>query len=890
MTPDDFQSSNTFPFVVHIGRHKTGTTSIQNFLNRNRAHLQTCGIHFPAPLELHANAAVQLMHDQGTPLPPDIAHRFPWLSDPAASPIRALRRGAEESGCRMALVSSEGFCNVQPTFLARHFGPERTTILAYIREQLEYLVSAYAQAIQETKRTYSFAEFEAAEYLDYGAFLEQWGAVYPGRLSIRVYERESLAGGDVREDFLRAIGFGSSEGFLFPKVLSNPSIGGPLLRFKILLNQLSPWPVERLMPATYRRLGLLAAEEERFRAKPHLPPELVAAIRDKYAESNARVVRDHLADRRGIGLFREIDRWQGCADDRLVLEDFSRIMEHFREADPEFHADHHDLLRSEVSRTQVPVTEVSEACEPSAPAAHLLPEDGSCIRAVYYFGSACPMSFWDAFRREEVDAHLSRIVADGFNAIIFLVPVGLVQLRESGDPLYTRFLDDLDFLAGRCRSHRLSYMLRVFYVWDSYPLPIDKARLTWSIYQPDRFPAYRDHLQDLWGRVSEDRSFLFAFTTWEDITPQLTVVIPAAPEARRIEVADCIRLPPDLRDGGGIPATGSVVYGRYVAHIDRLFVETNAALREVFPRLTAEVRVDVTPTPGDGFQLHDLQFGIGRATGIVGTYYAPYMGARNDGGEIDGEAAWQAFLRSQRLPDRDSQLRVFIDQLILRIGQEKFAHFSRIKSEHLPDLLLQRIAEWLPRNGIGYASWSFQDYVLSATSNAAFRLGDAAGWSLEGGARCKSQGIVEMAGTSAIAQRRLTRRVLRPHVHLEITQAASATLAVDLGHGEREIPGVPFEGPGEVRLGPDFFGTDATQFRVVLRSGRCSLSRAFLGWDHHSNGGYAVDWKPGEMSALWRQFNELLAAPQTRLGSVPAPSSAPVRSGPWKRLWRLITR
>lgn len=139
---------------IHVGPHKTGTTSLQNFLFRYRKKLLTGGILFPddeiAPWFTQHRLAFALRgikdtrrHDQ-----PDAEAELAWIT-----------KQIDRSKATTAVLSAESFFSMKPAAIKRlreAFAPYDCRIVFYARPQDETFVSTYAQKIK-SPRTY-FAE------------------------------------------------------------------------------------------------------------------------------------------------------------------------------------------------------------------------------------------------------------------------------------------------------------------------------------------------------------------------------------------------------------------------------------------------------------------------------------------------------------------------------------------------------------------------------------------------------------------------------------------------------------------------------------------------------------------------------------------------------------
>lgn len=218
--------------IVHIGRHKTGTTSIQAWIGRNRARLAEAGIccedflttrgridHFgfalapAAPLSGQVRPPPQILAQHGIHGPAAIA--------PAARRFEAdLDALLARRPAPVYLVSSESIggwfrrpeaiASLDGWFRARF---ETVRYVAYIRRQDDFVTSLYFQMLKAgaTETLAAFACRNARQsHLD---FARAWReAVGRERFDLRLLEPDWLCGGDLIADFAAAAGI-DPEGF-----------------------------------------------------------------------------------------------------------------------------------------------------------------------------------------------------------------------------------------------------------------------------------------------------------------------------------------------------------------------------------------------------------------------------------------------------------------------------------------------------------------------------------------------------------------------------------------------------------------------------------------------------------------------------------------------------
>lgn len=273
-------------FLLHIGRQKSGTTTLQQAFAGNRAYLASRGTLYPGAGE------TEIAHHRLSRF--FRAVRKGEVVDAEQRSVDLRRLTGEIAGARerRVLISSEGLQNSDPRDVALVFPPERTRIVVYLREQLDFAVSAYCQAIQAQARTDNLRRFVRRTRGDYAAFLDRWSDAFgQDRLVVRVYDRANLRDGDIVADF-----FHEALGIAPPAhraAGSNPSIGGLVLALKHLINATLD-PAVASSTGTYRLLSRLAASDPAYRRKPGIPDWLAEEVRGRFARSNAEVARRYL--------------------------------------------------------------------------------------------------------------------------------------------------------------------------------------------------------------------------------------------------------------------------------------------------------------------------------------------------------------------------------------------------------------------------------------------------------------------------------------------------------------------------------------------------------------------------------------------------------------------
>jgi hypothetical protein len=286
---------------LHIGWHKTGSTSIQRFLAANREPLRAAGVDYPEAgmiATAHHLAAWSLQE----PLRSAWARRigFQGRAEPLFAEIleQSARRGA-----RALILSSEEF-SLQHAYrlerLARVLEGSDVTVIAYLRRQDRYLESLYGQMVKMAfvRLSSGFDDFVRARLqrgdLDYHALFTRWAEVFGSqRLVLRVYDRERLHGRDARLDFMRALGLEGLAGLQVAPDDANESLGRDAVLFLRRVNAAALGGGEHL-----RVVGALRALQDEGGRSPAPLCDAIDRLRilAPLRESNRRFGEEFLGD------------------------------------------------------------------------------------------------------------------------------------------------------------------------------------------------------------------------------------------------------------------------------------------------------------------------------------------------------------------------------------------------------------------------------------------------------------------------------------------------------------------------------------------------------------------------------------------------------------------
>lgn len=141
---------------LHIGPHKTGTTSLQNALLRETVRLQALGVEYVvAGGRGNANFAARAIRNKPTQkLESAVAVPRKYWTD--------LLRSVSSSSARVCIISGEGFadCNDDEiALIARELAPGRLRIVLTLRPIAKILPSQWQQYVQNAMMSGSFEDW-----------------------------------------------------------------------------------------------------------------------------------------------------------------------------------------------------------------------------------------------------------------------------------------------------------------------------------------------------------------------------------------------------------------------------------------------------------------------------------------------------------------------------------------------------------------------------------------------------------------------------------------------------------------------------------------------------------------------------------------------------------
>jgi len=184
--------------ILHIGTHKTGTSSIQYSLLRNSNLLQKNSIRY-VPLHRYRNILKDLAQEQID------LKKFQKF---ACDPLSALLLSAERLSGNLATYNDNLFQElINLKKISEHFD-FKLKVMCYLRKQDSYLESAYMQHLKWGYKD-TFSKFlEAKENSqDWLMFYESLRSIFDeNNLVVKPFEKKFLYQNDVVADFWKELG------------------------------------------------------------------------------------------------------------------------------------------------------------------------------------------------------------------------------------------------------------------------------------------------------------------------------------------------------------------------------------------------------------------------------------------------------------------------------------------------------------------------------------------------------------------------------------------------------------------------------------------------------------------------------------------------------------
>jgi hypothetical protein len=254
--------------LLHIGRQKTGTTSIQRYLLEKSEILEEAGYYYSR----------EATHKR------EGHHEYAKLLETSGLKVKGrdsnLKERLDQFGKlfdylkpdKINIISSEAFQNCDPKVVKMAFEDHEVSVACYIRCELDAVVSSYAQKVHASRYSGSMEDYVLETKLDYYTFLTKWSYVFGSKFTVRAFDKNYLTEGNVLCDFFGNFLHMDAPDDALTFKDSNPSLTNRMLALKLKVNSNG-----KRINRVYRRLSLLS-KLDKDSGKVRMSEELKAKI------------------------------------------------------------------------------------------------------------------------------------------------------------------------------------------------------------------------------------------------------------------------------------------------------------------------------------------------------------------------------------------------------------------------------------------------------------------------------------------------------------------------------------------------------------------------------------------------------------------------------------
>ena len=220
--------------ILHIGTHKTGTTSIQDVLRASSDVLRRAGILFP---EAGCPPGLSGQHMLAWSVLSSKHHKLPSPKPPV---WEALWREIDTLRPRKVILSAEAFSRADASeveVIRKKMEGKEVSVVCYLRDPAAYLKSAYKQQVKMGKCSDSFSSFvkDGVKDVDYKSLVDRWARVF-GASNVHVRPFDEAIQRGLLSDFAQVAGI--DESILVQETHSNVSPPDAVIQIVRYLNLL----------------------------------------------------------------------------------------------------------------------------------------------------------------------------------------------------------------------------------------------------------------------------------------------------------------------------------------------------------------------------------------------------------------------------------------------------------------------------------------------------------------------------------------------------------------------------------------------------------------------------------------------------------------------------
>ncbi len=300
--PDDqpqCQKRKKKTLYLHVGIHKTGSSSIQHFLYHNRKRLNMSGLLYPSK---HSSGyehyyTSEFFDTEKQELPYFVEERYQTREN-WESAIQAQRRELLQSSVDKCVLSSEDFWRCNYTAISNFYRDFDTKIIIFLRRQdvwLESMLNEYIKMYVNMKHGLTEYVRKIESRVDYYQLLSQWAELFgQENLIIVPFQKTSFPEG-LEKKFLQLIDIPWNVRFQLQQAKN-------IRLNRDCIDYLADFPMtgsRRVRSPEFRRIiELLQKYSQMQPNKPEYQciysPEERLRFLEKYRESNQRVATEFL--------------------------------------------------------------------------------------------------------------------------------------------------------------------------------------------------------------------------------------------------------------------------------------------------------------------------------------------------------------------------------------------------------------------------------------------------------------------------------------------------------------------------------------------------------------------------------------------------------------------
>lgn len=499
------------------------------------------------------------------------------------------------------------------------------------------------------------------------------------------------------------------------------------------------------------------------------------------------------------------------------------------------------------------------------------------VIAAHYFSDGWPLDSLQVMRRSAVRRELALLRKDGFNTIIVVVPWRSFQSSQTPISYDVFYEAQLRLVLYESQRAGLAVLLRVAYTHQVMQKPTLNG-FRWAqalLTDPAIEQAWLDYFSRIASVARDYACCVGGFISWEELWHAFRVwqeqVGDANAAAARASGYLNYLQEQGIEHQGCIPPKNSPEHAHYLAFANARMTTMFERARSHWPQLGVEYRVDKDPVPtADGTDWRDNNAFLDWEPHRF-SYWAPFMGAKNVGEELDAQ---QAEVLLRYMLESTSQDGAFSGQVVEQFNfidntQKYLGSHAHIAESQIDDFL-QLAGPLLKQYSGGYGLWASRDYRMNMLYNAAFLAGGR-GWMCAKNARVRVSGGLRLRRHGRVTQRiepRVT-WVQRNHSTKELMLEIEFLRWRGLGPAElrvrlNECAWVNCQILGKGRLGArvpadlkDVFD-NGIHFEIDNQGRSLTITRVFLYYETYAAGVRGVDAQPDRYLETIRRFNDSL--------------------------------